>query len=85
MKLWLAPLSALLLGGCLTYPPPSSAPYRAIGQEPGWTLVIDERDLTFIPAGGQPVRQPRPQVIIGIAGEIYQNVQSSVGSVVIAL
>jgi len=72
MKLWLAPLSALLLSGCLTYPPPSSAPYRAVGQEPGWTLVIDERDLTFIPAGGQPVRQPRPQAIIGIAGEIYQ-------------
>ena len=67
MKLWLAPLSALLLSGCLTYPPPSSAPYRAVGQEPGWTLVIDERDLTFIPAGGQPVRQPRPQAIIGIA------------------
>ena len=43
MKLWLAPLSALLLSGCLTYPPPSSAPYRAVGQEPGWTLVIDER------------------------------------------
>jgi heat shock protein HslJ len=35
-------------------------------------LIIDERDLTFIPAGGQPVRQPKPQVIIGIAGEIYQ-------------
>jgi heat shock protein HslJ len=72
MKLWLAPLSALLLGGCLTYPPPSMAPYRAVGQEPGWTLIIDDRELTFIPVGGQPVRQPKPQPIIGFAGEIYQ-------------
>ena len=72
MKLWLAPLSALLLSGCLSYPPPSSAPYRAVGQEPGWSLIIDERDITFIPAGGPPVRQPRPPVINGFAGEIYQ-------------
>jgi heat shock protein HslJ len=56
----------------MSYPPPSDAPYRAVGQEPGWTLIIDDRDLTFIPAGGPPVRQPRPQPIIGIAGEIYQ-------------
>ena len=72
MKLWLAPPSALLLSGCLSYPPPSSAPYRAVGQEPGWSLIIDERDITFIPADGPPVRQPRPQVINGFAGEIYQ-------------
>ena len=72
MKLWLAPFSALLLSGCLSYPPPSSAPYRAVGQEPGWSLIIDERDITFIPANGPPVRQPRPQVINGFAGEIYQ-------------
>ena len=25
-----------------------------------WTLIIDDRDLTFIPAGGQPIRQQRP-------------------------
>jgi len=72
MKHWRFVPAALLLSGCLSYPPPPEAPYRAIGQEPGWTLVIDERDLTFIPAGGQPIRQPRPQPIIGFAGEIYQ-------------
>ncbi|HET6942171.1 MAG TPA: META domain-containing protein [Sphingomicrobium sp.] len=72
MKHWLFVPAALLLSGCLSYPPPSEAPYRAIGQEPGWTLIIDERDLTFIPAGGQPIRQPRPQPIVGFAGEIYQ-------------
>ena len=35
-------------------------------------LIIDERDITFIPAGGPPVRQPKPPVINGFAGEIYQ-------------
>lgn len=72
MKLLFVAPAALLLSACLSYPPPSAAPYRAVGQEPGWTLIIDERDLTFIPAGGQPVRQPRPQAINGFAGEIYQ-------------
>jgi heat shock protein HslJ len=72
MKHWLLMPAALVLSGCLSYPPASEAPYRAIGQEPGWTLVIDERDLTFIPAGGQPIRQPRQQPIIGFAGETYQ-------------
>ena len=37
------------LSACLSHPPPSPAPYRAVGQEPGWTLIIDEQDLTFIP------------------------------------
>ena len=72
MRFWTVIPAALMLSACLSHPPPSPAPYRAIGQEPGWTLVIDERDLTFIPAGGQLVRQPKPQVIIGVAGEIYQ-------------
>lgn len=72
MKLWTIAPAALLLSACLSHPAPSPAPYRAVGQEPGWTLIIDERDLTFIPAGGQLVRQPRPQPIIGIAGEIYR-------------
>jgi heat shock protein HslJ len=72
MKLHTVIPAALMLSACLSHPPPSPAPYRAIGQEPGWTLIIDERDLTFIPAGGQLVRQPKPQAIIGVAGEIYQ-------------
>ena len=72
MKLWTVAPAALLLSACLSHPAPSPAPYRAVGQEPGWTLIIDERDLTFITMGAEPVRQPRPQAIIGIAGEIYQ-------------
>ena len=72
MKLWTVIPAALMLSACLSHPPPSPAPYRAIGQEPGWTLIIDEQDLTFIAAGAQPIRQPKPPVIVGFAGEIYQ-------------
>ena len=65
------PLAALL-AACLPHPPPPAAPYRAVGQEPGWTLVIDDREITFIGQDGSLVRQPRPQPIIGVAGEIYR-------------
>ena len=66
----LAPLA--LLAGCITPPPAPSAPYHAIGTQPGWTLLIDNRDVTFIAADQTMVRQPRPPVIVGAAGEIYQ-------------
>ena len=81
MKLWTVAPAALLLSACMTYPPPPSAPYRAVGTEPFWSLIIDERDVTFIPAGGEPIRQPRPQPIIGIAGEIYQTPRINVNIV----
>ena len=81
MKHWIVAPAALLLSGCLSYPPPSAAPYRAIGQEPGWTLIIDEQDLTFILSGNQPIRQPRPEPTIGFAGEIYQTPRISVNIV----
>ena len=35
-------------------------------------MIIDQRDLTFIAMGSEPIRQPRPQPIMGFAGEIYQ-------------
>jgi heat shock protein HslJ len=81
MKHWIVALAALLISGCLTYPPPPAAPYRAVGTEPFWSLIIDERDVTFILADGQPVRQPRPRAIIGIAGEIYQTPRINVNIV----
>ena len=60
-------------GACLPHPPPAAAPYRAVGQSADWTLVIDDRYLTFFPAAGQqPILQPSVEPIIGIAGEIYQ-------------
>jgi len=66
-------LLAGLLAGCITPPPAPPAPYRAVGQEPGWTLIIDDRDITFIGQDGNVVRQPRPQPIVGVAGNIYRS------------
>jgi uncharacterized membrane protein len=60
------------LAACLSTPPPPPAPYRAIGTEPFWNLLIDEHHLTFTQPDAQPIQQPTPPVIHGVAGEIYQ-------------
>jgi uncharacterized membrane protein len=60
------------LGACMKVPGPPPPPYHAIGTEPFWNLLIDERDITFVASDEQPVKQPTPKVIVGIAGEIYQ-------------
>ena len=81
MKRLLAlPLTAAL-AGCLSTPPPPPAPYRAIGTEPFWNLLIDERDVTFTQPDAQPIRQPRPRSIVGVAGEIYQTPRINVNIV----
>ena len=70
------------LGGCLPHPPPSAPPYRAVGQSADWTLIIDDRFITFIGAPGQqPLLQPAPKPIIGFAGEIYQTPRINVNIV----
>ena len=70
-----------LLGGCLTTPPPPPPPYHAVGTEPFWDLLIDDRNLTFRLAGADPVSQPVPRVIVGIAGEMYQTPRINVNIV----
>ena len=72
---------SLTLAGCLSHPPPPAAPYHAVGDNGRWHLVIDDKHVTFLPAGGQPIRQPKPQVIIGVAGEIYQTPRINVNIV----
>ncbi len=69
-----------LLSACMPHPPPAPAPYRAVGINAGWTLLIDNRDITFI-EGQNVVRQPRPQSIVGVAGEIYQTQRINVNVV----
>lgn len=69
------------LSGCMTPPPPPAAPYHALGTEPFWNLLIDERNLTFVRPDMPPVTQPTPRVIIGIAGEIYQTARINVNIV----
>lgn len=55
------------------YPvPPGAGDYRAVGTDPFWDLTIS-RDLTFTDRGtGLTIVQPTPQVISGVAGEIYR-------------
>ena len=62
----------LFLAGCLSHPPPPPAPYHAVAKDGGWNLIIDDKHVTFIPAGGQPIAQPKPQPIVGVAGDIYR-------------
>jgi len=69
------------LAACAPLPAPPPPPYHAVGTEPFWDVLIDEHDVTFTLAGSQPVRQPRPQAIIGIAGEIYQTPRINVNIV----
>ena len=54
------------------YPAPVPGAYRAQGTEPFWDLTIG-RDMVFTDRGtGFVVSQPTPQVIVGVAGEIYR-------------
>ena len=71
----------LSLAGCLSHPAPPPPPYRALGTEPFWNLLIDERNLTFIEPEAQPILQPTPPVINGFAGPIYQTQRISVNIV----
>ena len=74
-------LLAIPLAACMPIPAPPPPPYHALGTEPFWNLLIDERDITFTQPEAQPIRQPRPQAIIGIAGEIYQTPRINVNIV----
>ncbi len=65
-------LLAGTIGACAPLPAPPPPPYHALGTEPFWNLLIDEHDVTFTQPDAQPIRQPVPKVIIGIAGEIYR-------------
>lgn len=52
---------------------PVPAGYRAVGNEPGWALTIGEDQLNYIGDYGEVrITQPKPEPIIGFAGEIYR-------------
>jgi hypothetical protein len=73
---------AASLAGCLSHPPPSAPPYHAVGKAADWTLIIDDRFVTFIPGPGQqPLLQPVPRPVIGVAGEMYQTPRINVNVV----
>ncbi|MEP7129755.1 MAG: hypothetical protein ABI770_01355 [Sphingomicrobium sp.] len=85
MKRWFAlPVIAALgasLGGCLAPPPPPPPPYHALGTEPFWNLLIDERGLTFVEPEAAPITQPTPAPINGFAGPLYQTARIHVNIV----
>ena len=81
MKRLLAIPLTIAAAACMTAPPPPPAPYHALGTEPFWNLLIDERNLTFTQPDAQPVLQPTPRVIVGVAGEIYQTPRINVNIV----
>lgn len=54
-------------------PSPVPAGYRAVGNEPGWALTIGEKQLSYIGDYGEVrITQPKPEPLIGIAGETYR-------------
>ena len=69
------------LGACMKVPGPPPPPYHAVGTEPFWNLLIDEHDITFVQPDAQPIKEPTPKVVIGIAGEIYQTPRINVNIV----
>ena len=73
--------AAALAAACAPHPAPPPAPYHAVASDGSWHLIIDDKHVTYIGAGQQPITQPRPQVIVGIAGEIYQTPRINVNIV----
>lgn len=55
---WVTPL--LLLAGCATVPAAGEEPYRALGNEPFWSIRIANGRMTYeTPEGGFSVPAPR--------------------------
>jgi uncharacterized membrane protein len=86
-RLLVLPL-AMLAGACMAPPPPPpltpnppGETYKALGTEPFWGLTIDERQMVFTAPDTQPISQPTPRVIVGVAGEIYQTPRLNVNIV----
>ena len=69
------------LSACGPHPPPPPAPYHAVALDSSWHLVIDDKHVTYLGSGQQPILQPRPVAINGIAGEIYQTARINVNIV----
>jgi len=55
-------LTVFLLGGCATVPADETEPYRALGNEPFWSITIANGRMTYeSPEGGFSVPAPRSQ------------------------
>lgn len=77
MPRWPAYLLLALAAACaypaVTAPAPSAAAYRALGQEPGWNLVIAGGRIDYVGDYGETrINIPAPEPITAINGHIYQ-------------
>ncbi|MGH6658585.1 MAG: COG3650 family protein [Sphingomicrobium sp.] len=81
MKRLLLAALVTLTAGCMTAPPPPAAPYRALGTEPFWNVLIDPVNITFIEPDAAPINQRTPTPINGFAGPIYQTPRINVNIV----
>jgi len=72
MRVALAVAASVLLTACLPHPPPPAAPFHALGKDSAWNLIIDDKHVTFIPAGGQPMREPKAPLVPTADGGSYR-------------
>lgn len=72
------------LAACATAPQQPAVPYsyRAVGNEPGWSLTIDKTNITYVGDYGEVrIVEPTPRAIVAFAGEIYQTPRLNVNIV----
>ena len=77
MPKWPAYLMAAFAAACaypaVTTPPPEAESYRALGQEPGWTLTISEGVIDYRGDYGQTrISVPRPDPRPSFNGRRYE-------------
>jgi heat shock protein HslJ len=63
----------LLVAGCMTAAPPEPRSYRALGQEPGWSLDISGGRMIYIgDYGGTRIEVPTPAPSRTVNGHRYE-------------
>lgn len=80
MKTLPFPALALLIAGCTVEAPPPTTPspapapvYRAVGQEPGWTVTIDGARIVYSGDYGETnITVPRPEPRTSFNGHRYE-------------
>jgi heat shock protein HslJ len=64
---------ALPLAACVTTPPPAQESYRALGQEPGWSLTIANGRIDYAGNyGDKHIDVARPDPRISFNGRRYE-------------
>src|SRR5215203_5799194 len=77
MPRWPAYLMGAFAAACaypaVTIPPPQMEAYRALGQEPGWTVAIGDGRIDYVGDRGETrIRVPRPDPRTTFNGRRYE-------------